>query len=71
MRLVGRKMDWGTFGLGGIIAHGSNRDRSIGPLHFAATELAGVGHMHMEGALRSGMAAAAAARAGVRTASKL
>jgi len=61
----------GTFGLGGIVAHGSNRDRSVGPLHFAATELAGVGHMHMEGALRSGMAAAAAARAGVRTASKL
>ena len=61
----------GTFGLGGIVAHGSNRNRNVGPLYFAATELAGVGHMHMEGALRSGLAAAAAARAGMLAASKL
>ena len=61
----------GTFGWDGNVAHGSNRNRNVGTLYFAATELAGVGHMHMEGALRSGLAAAAAARAGMLAASKL
>ena len=61
----------GTFGLGGITEHCMNRSRSVGPIVFAATELAGAGFMHMEGALRSGAAAAAAVRAEILAASKL
>jgi putrescine oxidase len=61
----------GTFGLGGVVEHFINRDRNVGPIFFAATELAGAGHMHMEGALRSGAAAAAAVRAEFRLSSKL
>ena len=34
--------------------------RPVGPVHWACTDLAGVGHMHMEGAIRSGRAAARA-----------
>ena len=34
--------------------------RPVGPIHWACTDLAGVGHMHMEGAIRSGRAAARA-----------
>jgi putrescine oxidase len=60
-----------TFGFGGVTEHACGRDRCVGPLYFAATELAGVGHMHMEGALRSGSAAAAALLAGIRASSKL
>ncbi len=55
----------GTFGFNGVTEHCFNRNRNVGPIFFAATELAGVGHMHMEGALRSGSAAAAAVRAEV------
>jgi putrescine oxidase len=55
----------GTFGLGGVLQHCRNRNCNVGPLVFAATELAGVGHMHMEGAVRSGAAAAAAVAAHV------
>jgi putrescine oxidase len=55
----------GTFGFGGINEHCPNRNRNVGPIFFAATELAGVGHMHMEGALRSGSCAAALVRAEV------
>jgi putrescine oxidase len=61
----------GTFGLCGVVEHCMNRDRNVGPIFFAATELAGAGHMHMEGALRSGAAAAAAVRAEFRSSSKL
>jgi monoamine oxidase len=32
----------------------------VGPVYWAGTDLAGVGHMHMEGAVRSGKAAARA-----------
>ena len=61
----------GTFGFGGIAEHCQHRDRNVGPIFFAATELAGFGHMHMEGALRSGMAAAAAVRSEIPAWSKL
>jgi putrescine oxidase len=61
----------GTFGLGGVTQHCLNRNRSVGPIVFAATELAGAGYMHMEGALRSGLAAAATVRAEVTGSSKL
>jgi putrescine oxidase len=47
-----------TFGIGGLSRHGPDLTRPVGPIHWAGTDLAGVGHMHMEGAIRSGKAAA-------------
>jgi putrescine oxidase len=47
-----------TFAVGGLSRFGPDLGRPIGPLHWASSDLAGVGHMHMEGAIRSGMAAA-------------
>jgi putrescine oxidase len=49
-----------TFGLGGLSRHGADLTRPVGPIHWAGTDLAGVGHMHMEGAVCSGQAAARA-----------
>jgi putrescine oxidase len=46
-----------TFGIGGLSRHGPDLNRPVGPIHWACTDLAGVGHMHMEGAIRSGQAA--------------
>ena len=48
-----------TFGIGGLTRFGADMRRPIGPIHWACADIAGVGHMHMEGALRSGEAAAA------------
>ncbi len=39
-----------TFGIGGLSRHGPDLTRPVGPIHWACTDLAGVGHMHMEGA---------------------
>ena len=47
-----------TFGIGGLSRYGPDLTRPVGPVHWACTDLAGVGHMHMEGAIRSGRAAA-------------
>lgn len=49
-----------TFGVGGLTRFGPDLRRPIGPIHWACTDIAGVGNMHMEGAIRSGKAAAAA-----------
>jgi putrescine oxidase len=49
-----------TFGIGGLSRYGPDLTRPVGPIHWACTDLAGVGHMHMEGAIRSGKAAAQA-----------
>ena len=49
-----------TFGIGGLSRHGRDMARPVGPIHWACTDIAGVGHMHMEGAIRSGRAAARA-----------
>ncbi|MSO96385.1 MAG: putrescine oxidase, partial [Thermoleophilia bacterium] len=49
-----------TFGIGGLSRHGADLNRPVGPVHWACTDIAGVGHMHMEGAVRSGRAAARA-----------
>jgi putrescine oxidase len=49
-----------TFGVGGLTRFGEDLRRPIGPIHWACTDIAGVGHMHMEGAIRSGEAAAGA-----------
>jgi putrescine oxidase len=47
-----------TFGVGGLTRFGEDLRRPFGPIHWACTDIAGVGHMHMEGAVRSGQAAA-------------
>ncbi|MDH4177141.1 MAG: FAD-dependent oxidoreductase [Thermoleophilia bacterium] len=49
-----------TFEIGGLTRFGADLRRPIGPLHWACTDISGVGNMHMEGAIRSGKAAAAA-----------
>ena len=47
-----------SFGPGGLTRFGEDLRRSIGPIHWACTDIAGVGHIHMEGAIRSGQRAA-------------
>jgi putrescine oxidase len=47
-----------TFGPGGLTSFGPDLRRPIGPIHWACTDIAGVGNMHMDGAVRSGQAAA-------------
>jgi putrescine oxidase len=47
-----------TFAVGGLSRFGPDLRRPIGPIHWASSDLAGVGHMHMEGAIRSGQSAA-------------
>ena len=70
-----------SFGLGGLTRFGEDLRRPIGPIHWACTDIAGVGHIHMEGAVRSGRArrqglprggacVAGAVRAPARTAPK-
>src|SRR5262249_28614866 len=48
-----------TFGIGGLRRVGADLPRPAGRIHGACSDIAGVGHMHMEGAARSGEAAAA------------
>ena len=49
-----------TFGIGGLTRFGSDLRRPVGPIHWACADIAGFGHMHMEGGVRSGDAAAEA-----------
>ena len=49
-----------TFGIGGLTRFGPDLRRPVGPIHWACSDIAGFGNMHMEGAARSGEAAAAA-----------
>lgn len=53
-----------TFGVGGLTRFGEDLRRPVGPIHWACADLAGVGHMHMEGGVRSGEAAAGALLSG-------
>jgi putrescine oxidase len=48
-----------TFGIGGLTRFGPDMRRPVGPIHWACSDIAGFGNMHMEGAARSGDAAAA------------
>ncbi|HET8969269.1 MAG TPA: FAD-dependent oxidoreductase [Gaiellaceae bacterium] len=48
-----------TFGIGGLTRFGPDLRRPVGAIHWACSDIAGFGHMHMEGAARSGAAAAA------------
>ncbi|MGH2960597.1 MAG: flavin monoamine oxidase family protein [Solirubrobacterales bacterium] len=54
-----------SYGVGGLTRFGEDLRRSIGPIHWACTDIAGVGHIHMEGAIRSGQRAADACLAAV------
>ena len=48
-----------TFGLGGLVRFGARGSApAIGPLHFASSDIAGIGLMHVDGAIRSGRRAA-------------
>ena len=47
-----------SFGPGGLTRFGEDIRRPVGPIHWACTDIAGVGHIHMEGAMRSGQRAA-------------
>ena len=47
-----------TFGIGGLTRFGPDMRRPVGPIHWACSDIAGFGNMHMEGAARSGDAAA-------------
>ncbi len=47
-----------TFGIGGLTRFGADLRRPVGPIHWACSDIAGRGHMHMEGGVRSGEAAA-------------
>ena len=47
-----------TYGVGGLTRFGEDLRRSIGRIHFACSDIAGLGHVHMEGATRSGKRAA-------------
>jgi putrescine oxidase len=49
-----------SFGPGGLTRFREDLRRPIGPIHWACTDIAGVGHIHMEGAMRSGRHAARA-----------
>jgi putrescine oxidase len=49
-----------TFGVGGLTRFGPDLRRRVGPIHWACSDIAGFGHMHMEGGIRSGEAAAEA-----------
>jgi putrescine oxidase len=53
-----------TFAVGGLTRFGEDLRRPVGPIHWACADIAGVGHMHMEGGLRSGEAAADAVLGG-------
>jgi putrescine oxidase len=53
-----------TFSVGGLTRFGPDLRRPVGPIHWACSDIAGVGHMHMEGGVRAGEAAAAAVSGG-------
>ena len=53
-----------SFGVGGLTRFAEDLRRPVGPIHWACTDIAGVGHIHMEGAIRSGRAAAEAILSG-------
>ena len=62
--------DWGTeewtrgayaasFDMGGLHRYGKDLRASVGPIHFACSDLAGAGYQHVDGAIRMGRLAAA------------
>ncbi|GAA1422154.1 NAD(P)/FAD-dependent oxidoreductase [Agrococcus citreus] len=64
--------DWGSeewtrgayaasYDLGGLHRYGADQRQSVGPIHWACSDFAGHGYQHVDGAIRSGRAAAAEA----------
>jgi putrescine oxidase len=49
-----------SFDIGGITRYRENIRTSVGPIHFACSDIAGIGYTHIDGAIRMGEAAAAA-----------
>jgi putrescine oxidase len=47
-----------TYDLGGLSRYGADQRTPVGPIHWACSDLAAEGHLHVEGALRMGRAAA-------------
>jgi putrescine oxidase len=54
-----------SFGPGGLTRFRDDIRRPVGPIRWACTDIAGVGHIHMEGAIRSGRRAAETCLEGV------
>lgn len=54
-----------SFGPGGLTRFRDDIRRPVGPIQWACTDIAGIGHIHMEGAIRSGRRAAQACLTGV------
>ncbi|NYF17732.1 putrescine oxidase [Microbacterium sp. AK009] len=57
--------DWGTeewtrgayaasFDLGGLSRYGADQREPVGPIHFACSDMAGLGYQHVDGAIRMG-----------------
>jgi putrescine oxidase len=53
-----------SYGTGGLTRFRDDLRRSVGPIEWACSDIAGVGHIHMEGAIRMGRRAACLARQG-------
>lgn len=47
-----------SFDIGGISRYGDAVRSSVGPIHFASSDIAGIGYTHIEGAIRMGERAA-------------
>ncbi len=67
--IVYYESDWGSeewtrgayaasFDLGGLHRYGADLRSSVGPIHFACSDLAGAGYQHVDGAIRMGRLAA-------------
>jgi putrescine oxidase len=54
-----------SFGPGGLTRFRDDIRRPVGPINWACTDIAGVGHIHMEGAIRSGRRASQTCLEGV------
>lgn len=48
-----------SFDLGGLHRYGKDQSAPVGPIHFASSDLAGVGYQHVDGAIRIGRRVAA------------
>jgi len=44
--------------MGGLHRYGKDLRASVGPIHFACSDLAGAGYQHVDGAIRMGRLAA-------------
>jgi putrescine oxidase len=67
--IVYYESDWGTeewtrgayaasFDLGGLSRYGADLREHVGPIHFACSDMAGLGYQHVDGAIRMGRSVA-------------